>query len=274
MEKVLIAMNETTFSEGAFSFARQLAMEQPSLLTGVFLPDMMNGKVLKQSEEAVYLYEPFIEQQRVMTEANLTQFRDRCAKSGLAFRVHTGFLEAMLPALRHESRFADLLILSSEKFYGDPQGHAPSALLETVLYTAACPVVVVPESFAFPKRNTVLFDGSASSAYAIKQFAYLFPAWCTKPTTLVWMNEEEILPQEEEEIREWMHRHFQNISFEKMHPHRRNGWASWIQEQKEALIIGGAFDRSPFFQWIGKSLLAEVIAIRKFPVFVAHRNRK
>lgn len=267
-------MNGTSFSEGAFSFARQLAKEQPTLLTGVFLPDTTKNSAWMQDEDSIYLFEPFMEQQREVMEDNLALFRHRCEENGLSFRIHTGYFDAVRPALQHESRFADILILSNEQFYDRLHERSGQSLLESVLSTSACPIIIVPEKFSYPKKNILLYDGSTSSVYAIKQFAYLFPSWCQKETSIVFMKHEENeeLPGELA-FNEWVNHHFSNTFFLKLHMDPRNHLASWAEEQQQSILVSGAFGRSSFSQFLRKSLLSDVIATHKLPVFIAHKTK-
>ena len=98
-------------------------------------------------------------------------------------------LAEMLPELKAETRFADVLIIGSEVFYENLGGKL-NEYLQDILHRSECPVVVVPEKYDFPKTNILCYDGSESSVYAIKQFAYLFPELTKHPTLLVYVHED------------------------------------------------------------------------------------
>ena len=112
------------------------------------------------------------------TEKHYKRFETLCQHNGIAYRVHKDFIFFAMPELKKETRFADLLIISSEKFYINLASEAPNPYLHEALNRAECPVVVVPETFRFPQRNVLAYDGSETSLFAIKQFAYLFPELC------------------------------------------------------------------------------------------------
>ena len=95
-----------------------------------------------------------------------------------------------IPELTKETRFADLLIIGSEIFFKNISDNDSNIFLKHTLQHTECPVMVVPEKFYFPSQNILAYDGSASSVFAIKQFAYLFPDLCDNKTILVYATEE------------------------------------------------------------------------------------
>ena len=84
--------------------------------------------------------------------------------------------------------------------------------MKDTLQHTECPVMVVPEKFHFPSLNLLAYDGSTSSVFAIKQFAYLFPDLCDNKTILVYAAEEtEDIPAEVN-IEELAASHFSNLA--------------------------------------------------------------
>ena len=105
--------------------------------------------------------------------------------------MHRDFNDFALPELKRETRFADLLLISSEKFFENMIGGTASDYMNDAIHNVECPVVVIPEKFSFPQRNVIAYDGTASSVYAMKQFAYLFPELCSSETLLVYSKDKE-----------------------------------------------------------------------------------
>src|SRR4051794_31749858 len=105
-----------------------------------------------------------------------------CRKNQIQYRVHETYYGPAPAELRKETRFADALIIGSEGFYS--QEGTLSDYLKEVLQEAECPVLVVPENYNFPESNILAYDASASSVYAMRQFAYLFPELCSHPSLL------------------------------------------------------------------------------------------
>ena len=104
MKKVLIAFEGTSFSEGAFEFARQLNNLHPILLTGIFIPQMSYASLanITEAEED--------EDQKIM-EANKKRFEDLCLKYNMSYKLHVDDRDFVLPVLARETRFADLLLI-------------------------------------------------------------------------------------------------------------------------------------------------------------------
>ncbi len=272
MEKILVAFNETRFSNGAFEFARQLNKRQPALLTGVFLPEPSYQYIRKFEEETAGIYKDFIEKEEEIAADNIEQFRSLCKKSGIDFRIHHGFLKSIIQELKRETKFADLLIISSEKFYDALGINDPDISLEDALHTAQCPVIVVPELYQFPEKNILLYDGSESSVYAIKQFAYLLPELCSNETILVFLNEEEnaTIP-DEDEIKELAAQHYTNLEILKLKMEPEKYFSTWVNEHKNAIIISGSYGRSVLSLLLKKSFVTDLIVEHKLPVFIAHK---
>lgn len=273
MKKILIAFDGTQFSEGAFAFARRLNELQPILLVGAFIPQVSYANLWSYAgamagPSFVPLLEP---EDSDVIQHNIAHFEDLCQNSGIAYKVHKDFYDFALPELKRETRFADLLIISSEKFYENLVGDDPSEYMKDALTASECPVIVVPEQFDFPSRNILAYDGSDSSVFAIKQFAYLFPELCNNETLLVHSKDKEVELPYEHFIEELATQHFRQLEILKLEMNLKKDFHNWICSNKNAILISGSYGRSFFSQIIRRSFVAEVIAEHKLPVFITHR---
>jgi hypothetical protein len=274
MKKILLASDGAHFSEGAFEFVRRLNEINPILLTGVFLPqaqlanlwsypDGMNGP----------LFIPLVESgEASIAEENIHRFEHLCVHNNIDYRVHKDYYDFALPELKKETRFADLLVLGTEKFYENMGTDTPNEYLREVLHGVECPVILVPEKFSFPESIILSYDGSEASVYAIKQFAYLFPELCSQKALLVYSNEaeKEDFP-ERIPMEELVARHFSDLTFFKLNANPKKYFASWISEKKGSLLVSGSYARSGVSQLFRKSFVQEVISNHQLPVFIAHR---
>lgn len=274
MKKILIAFDGTQFSEGAFEFAKRLNNMQPILLTAVFIPQVTYANLWSYAGGmAGPMYVPMLEQDDIgMLEENIDRFQQLCTRENIGFKVHRDFSGFALPELKRETRFADLLIISSEKFFENVAGLNKSDYIRDAIHEAECPVIVIPEKFSFPKRNIIAYDGSASSVYALRQFAYIFPELAANETLMVYSNGEdgqEDLP-DEEYVEELATQHYRNLGIFTLdiNPKKFN---NWLKEVDGAILISGAFGRSSLSQMFKRSFVAEVISDHKLPVFIAHR---
>jgi hypothetical protein len=275
MEKIIIAFDGANFSDGAFNFARKMNEISPILLTGIFLPHINYAALWSYSSAAIGsgVVIPMLEEEDVATiEQHIERFKSLCQMNGIEYRVHNDFKDFALPELKLETRFADLLILGSESFYQHVGINEPNAYLKDAIHNAECPVLVVPEQYNFPERNILAYDGSDSSVYAIKQFAYLFPEFTDNKTVLVNAGDEvETELPEQQNIEELCSRHFSDLTLFKLGVDPKKYFAVWSSDRVGSIIVCGSFGRSSISMLFKKSFVADVIRDHKLPVFIASR---
>jgi hypothetical protein len=274
MKKVLLASDSTQFSEGAFEFARRMNENEKILLTGAFLPHINYSTLWSYaSGESGTLLVPLPEpEEKESAERNIAHFEILCRKHDIDFVVHREFYEFALPEFKKETRFADLVILSSQVFFGTHGTIESSEYLKDALHAAECPVVIVPEKFSYPQTNILAYDGSASSVFAIKQFAYLFPELCDNKTWLVTVGQEQDGLPHEENIEELVGRHFSYISLIKLDLDPDQYFSTWIDiEKAKPILVAGSYGRSFLSRIFKKSFVSELITQHKYPVFISHK---
>jgi hypothetical protein len=274
MKKILLAFDGTHFSKGAFEFAKHMNQRSPVLVTGVFLPQINYANVWSYAEGVSGpLFIPLLEKEDAeAVQKNVAKFEFLCKKNNIEYREHKDFFDFALPGLKKETRFADLLIVGSESFYENLGTDHPNESLKDTLHASECPVLVVPEKFTFPESNILTYDGGDDSVYAIKQFAYLFPELCKNKTVLVYFKKDrkQEFP-DEAEMEELVARHFPDLTLLKLQTDSRKFLSTWMNKQKSAILISGAYSRSVFSQIFKKSFVTEVIGKHKLPVFITHR---
>jgi nucleotide-binding universal stress UspA family protein len=276
MKKIILAFDGVHFSEGAFEFARRLNELQSILLTGVFLPQAEIANLWSYADGVGVGAGPFIplieSNESELVLQNIARFEKLCRGNGIDYRVHKDFYDFVIPELKKESRYADLLILGSEVFYENTGAALPNYYLRDALHDLACPVLLVPEKFDFPESIILAYDGSDESVYAIKQFAYLFPELTNKEVLLVYANDdaEEDFP-DKIQVEELAVRHFTNLTLFKLDINPKKYFSTWVIEKKSALIVSGSYGRSGISQLFKKSFIKNVIADHRLPVFIAHK---
>jgi hypothetical protein len=274
MKKILIAFDGIHFSESAFEFAKSLNELSPILLTGVFLPQISYANIWSYADGmGGPLFVPTLEDDDTeKIEKNMERFATLCQKNQIEYRVRKDFSDLALPELKKESRFADLLLISGETFYENMGTGDPNTYLKDALHGMECSAIIVPNSFLFPTSNILSYDGSDSSVFAIKQFAYLFPELSENQTALVYVasNDEKKLPNEPY-IEELAARHFKDLTITTMDIDPKKYFSTWIADKKTAILISGAFGRSSISNLFKKSFIYEVLKKHEIPVFVSHR---
>jgi hypothetical protein len=277
MKKVLLVFDGTNFSEGAFEFVRQLNELQSILVTALFVPqvDYANLWSYAATANAVSgaIYIPLLEDEEAEEiTRNIERFELLCQKNGIKYRIHKDVFDFALPQLKKETRFADVVILGGEMFYKDVIESNQFLYLRDAVHVAECPVLIVPENYTFPDNNILAYDGSDESAYAIKQFAYIFPELAKNKTLLVYAEDEKEkdLPAKDQ-ISELASQHFENLSFYKLEINPKRYFNTWISEKKGSLLVAGSFSRSAFSQLFKKSFVTDIVKDHKVPIFIAHK---
>lgn len=276
MKKILLAFDGLHFSNGAFEFARILNEKKRIFLTAVFLPEVEFELLSEYSEVAIIgnLPIPLIERKdKVHLLKSIEKFKRLCELNLIEFTIHDDIKEYGLGELKKETTFADLLILGSETFFKNLGNDEPNEYLEDALHQAECPVIIVPEKFKFPQTNILAYDGSNSSVYAIKQFAYLFPDLTHNPTVLIYMDLEKGKEFPEAiNIEELVGRHFADLTLFKFDDNPKTYFNSWLKERKSAILVAGSYGRSGFSRLLHKSFISDVIADHQIPVFTSHHK--
>jgi len=273
MRKILVAFDGSQYSEGAMSFARQLNETERITLTGLFLPQVSLANLWSYADAMTGAsYIPLVEESEAeLIEKNIDRFKEYCLVHDIRHDVNKAMFDLAMPELRKETRFADVVILGSETFYRSIGEETPSEYLKEALHFAECPVIVVPESYNFPERNILAYDGSESSVFAIKQFMYLFPEFAENPTILVTTNPVSEIPQQEPHIRDLVAAHFNNLSYLHLQMDAKKHFSTWMSEKKGSILVCGAFSRSLISQIFRQSFVEDVLRDHKIPVFISHR---
>ncbi len=200
-------------------------------------------------------------------------FRSLCEKNNISCIIHEDSDDFALPELIKETRFADLLIIGSEIFLKNvsQDNYNYNAFLKDTLQHTECPVMVVPEKFNFPDLNLLAYDGSTSSVFAIKQFAYLFPDFCDNKTILIYAGEDmEDIPGMGN-IEELASIHFSNLAIAVLNKEHKENLAEWVLKHKNPLLISGSFGRSGFSSLFTRNFVRSIISAQQIPVFIAHQ---
>jgi nucleotide-binding universal stress UspA family protein len=272
MIKVLIAFEGTNLSLGAFEFAKELNKRQHILLIGIFLsPSTYSGKWSYTDAARGFknLPRPDPEDEDKLLE-NIEKFKTLCVQHNINYFTRQIEDDFLFHQLKDETRFADLLILGSENFYDNTVSQGPEDELTTVLHLAECPVLLVPEKFKFPKGNIFAYDGSASAAFTLKQYSYIFTSLRDKPSFLVYAGKTKTIP-EILKMAELAGQHFTNLSVVHLNSNPKQEILTWLTKEPSAILVAGSFGRSSFSEFFKSSFSSEIIKEHKMPVFIAHR---
>lgn len=273
MKKVIIPFSCGEFSKGAISFADTLHSIRPILLTGVFLPAVDYSRFLFlptafSGPAYIPMPEDFEEEE---VQNSIDQFAQYCQKNMIDYRVHKDLYDSAIPQLTKETRFADVMIIGSETFYKKGITYGANEYLKDALHESECPVIIVPEQFNFPSHIVLAYDGTASSVFAIKQFAALFPELCSRKTILLYAGNEKDKIPDQVLIEELTARHFKDLTITKLIADSKEAINNWFYPHKDALIVSGSFGRSGLSELFKQSFIMEIIREYQTPVFIAHQ---
>ncbi|MEO8765643.1 MAG: hypothetical protein ABI416_15190 [Ginsengibacter sp.] len=272
MKKVIIPFDGARLSEGAISFAIHLNHSQPILLSGIFLSrlDFLSFFLFPPSfTDNASFAEKDAEAENI--QKNIEVFTSLCYENNIAFRIHKDIDDFALPELTKETRFADLLIIGSEIIFKNISEDEYNIFLKHTLQHTECPVMVVPEKFYFPSLNILAYDGSTSSVFAIKQFAYLFPELCENKTILAYALQEVAEIPAEENIEELVASHFSNLATTVLNTADKENFREWVLKHENPLLVCGSFARVGFSSQFIKGLVINIIDAHRIPVFITHQ---
>lgn len=217
---------------------------------------------------AAHAYIPVVEDAEVDTiEKNIKVFISLYQKNNIKYKVHKDLYDKTISLLTTESRFADLMIIGSEVFYtGGNAG--PFEYLKDTLHHAECPVMIVPEKFSPPSQVILAYDGSESSVYAIKQFAYLFPELCKLNTMLVYFGDEKQTIPSKDLIEELVSANFEKFSIRKICDEDKSNFDEWLSERWNPVLVSGSFNPSGISELFKRSFVIQTIKQHKTSVFL------
>lgn len=269
MKKVVLLVDSLHYSNQVFHFIEALNKIEPLTLDGVFLSSADFTAVWSYPLYSVAaISENEIKENERQLKLNITSFSRQCEVLQIPFVVHNEADGVVFDTIRKESRFADLLLIDTGVFYKD-MGEPPNDYLKQTMEISECPVLLVPPAGYLPKSLALLYDGSESCMFAIKQFAYLFPVLRTLTACCVYVDEKGAnLPSEKkmkEELRLW----YPNLTFQiarDVHHYHH-----WFENYPNPLIISGAYGRPALLEFVRKSFLSNIINDRQYFIFLAHK---
>ncbi|MBS1574981.1 MAG: universal stress protein [Bacteroidetes bacterium] len=279
MEKILLALDGTSFNQHAVDFACYLGRLTNSMITASFLENLVANEkpVLEQMHGVSYMnwvVDKNSEEYKLKiatVEKNISLFRDSCEKRAVRYSIHR---DEGQPAkeIIEESRYADVLIIDAETSFTKIVEGVPSEFVRDVLKEAECPVIIAPESFDSIDEIVFTFNGTKSSMFAIKQFTYLFPQLDEKKITVVMVDEEGLCTDDEiEKFKEWLSGHYSSIGFQVLKGNTETELFGYLLKKKNIFIVMGAYGRSAISQLFKHSRADLLIRTITQSIFIAHQ---
>ena len=271
MKKVIIAFDGIHYSDGAFEFARRLNQLRAIFLTAVFVPQA-EVPAWSYAEGDSQGYIPLLEGTRSdVIERNIQDFEQQCKENNIQYSIHRDFNGYAITELKRESLYADLLLIATELFYSTRDAEIPNVYLKKLLHDVKCSVILIPETFKFPERIVIGYDGSENSVFALKQFAYVLPELTQLKTSIVSIGiKKNKSLSDDKQLIELAERHFSDYSIERLDLISKTFFGAWLAELKSVLFVCGSYGRSAFTRLIRKSFADSVIREYALPIFISH----
>jgi nucleotide-binding universal stress UspA family protein len=273
MNKVLMIFSRTNFPEGAFEFAKKLNEVQPILLSAVFIPQISYMGLWTPEPAVATEFIELAEEEIKLAKENIERLKNLCRENKIQFKIKGGLVNFTFSELRHETRFNDLFIVSSEKFYSNILEDNPDEYLREVLHVSECPVIIVPDSFRIPPtKNIFSYDAGESSVFAIKQFIYLFPEFCRRRSSFVYVKDDDdpYIPYEED-MRELAETHIPEFTFMRLGKQAKFKFTELVSENTDSIVVGSSYGRPKLSQLFSRDYMNEVISRHLLPVFIANK---
>lgn len=275
MKKILLVFDSHHFPQSLLDFVVELHRIQAVSVTAVFLSPMDFSALwafpIVPGSAGPYIagQDDVVLNEEKMRE-HINRFEHTCINNDISFRIHNDTSGLVFEEIKKESRFADLMLISSEHFY-NIFGEQPNEYMKEVLHTSECGVLLLPDTFIFPKRLLLAYDGSATSVFAIKQFAYLLPELCKLDTTIVYGSDKDEELPDQVLMEEFCLRHFGSLKLQHLSTGSASELTGWLKQQAGSMVVTGSFGRPALSQLFKKSMLTEMIRNQKLPLFISHK---
>src|SRR5688572_26165725 len=167
MKKFLAVFDGFNFSQSTLEYAIYLTKLANAHLVGVFLDEAFYRnydiagviKNVPDYESAIHLLDEKDAKKRAQS---VEDFERACREAKISFTVHRDRSIAQ-QELRHESLFADLIIINRRESFAPVSEQLPTGIIRDLLKHAYCPVILAPENFQPVENITFLYDGSSAS---------------------------------------------------------------------------------------------------------------
>ena len=278
MKKFLAVFDGYKMSKSTLDYAIQMAQVTKAHLVGVFLDEFIYRtysvtKIIKTYDDYDSVIKKLDAKDKVKRDNAALQFQKACEKAKITFSIHRDKSIA-LQELKHESMFADLIIINEYETFTKYKEQLPTRFIKDLLGDVQCPVLVVPNAFKQVDKIVLLYDGGPSSLYAVKMFSYLFGDLQDLPIEVYTVKDHFMsslrLP-DNKLMREFIKRHFPKATFTVLKGDAEKQIQSYLRNHKEnELVVLGAYRRTELSRWFKTSMADILMKELDTPLFIAH----
>jgi hypothetical protein len=272
MKKILLVFATGQFPINVIRFIRQIAENETVFVKGLFFSSERHEGYTGTG--FISVAEPVLKryhEENVLLDTCQHQFVVACEDMGVRFAIHTNESAWDTELLVTESRFSDLVLISSNTFQTGDHQTEHFDFTEQVLRYSECPVLVIPEGYQKIDRLAIAYDAGAESMFALKQFVYLFPWFTELPSDFIHVKKDgtDDMP-DRELLSEYTKAHFESSFASRLRFDPDKYFTTWVENRKNVVLITGAYSRSAFSNTMKKSFAHATIRDQICPVFVSH----
>ena len=279
MKKFLAVFDGYKMSKSTLDYAIQLTQTAHANLVGVFLDEFIYRsysayKVMTTYKDYDKVIKEFDEKDKKKRDSSVLQFQKACEKAKISFSIHRDKSIA-LQELKHESMFADLIIINEYETFTKNKEELPTRFMKDLLGDVQCPVLVVPNTFKQVDKIVLLYDGGPSALYAVKMFSYLFGNFQDLPVEVYTVNDklENLRLPDNKLMREFIKSHFAKATYTVAKGNAEEQILGYLRNRKEnELVVLGAYRRSELSRWFKTSMADILMKELDTPLFIAHNK--
>lgn len=276
MNKLLWLVNPVKFVESDIDYPFSISSLTHSHITVLLLDEFQLQPLMVASNDPMFptveYRIPSIEfpnNQAVLFEEGKQRII-KCAKEkNISLVIHEGTGEAARDIII-ESRFSDLVIVKSTISFNFTDTESPSDFLLHVLPKVECPVLIIPEVQQSINEVIFTYNGNYSSIYAIRQFTYLFPELTKVPVTVLYVPEEEGEIKHQQQLKELLYQHYENISFKILQGDPGEALQNELVSKGNAVATFGALGRNKLSNLFKISEAKNNFSKLHIPLFITH----
>ncbi len=279
MQKIIAALDGLNLSESTLDYAVYIAKEFDAHIVGAFLEEMVyHYRPENPTEEYVFTdwsqVDTLVEKEKQIRKGSLRRLQSKFNFAGIKYNIHQDDLIA-IQSLIKESRFADMILIDANERFSNWDKSRPSNFIRNLLADADCPVMLVPHHFKPIERFVFAYDGSPSSVYAIRQFSYLFPLTESQQVEIMMITDDKHSNHfpDHKLLKELLKRKYSIVLQTIVKSDETcDALVEYLKgENRNCMVILGAYQRSSFSRWLNASKADAVLAGLDIPVFIAHR---
>ena len=280
MKKFLVVFDGYKMSESSMHYAIQLTQAENAHLVGVFLDEIMYRTysvydVMTNNKDYQKKIDALDASDQEKRDDSVRKFQEACESAKIKFSIHRD-RNIALQELKHESIFADLVIINEYEAFSGVTQPAPTGFIKELLGDVQCPVLITPAAFRKIDRIVLLYDGKPNSLYAIKIFSYLLDTMTQLPAEVLMVKEKKVpgshLP-DNKLVKEFIKRHFPKAAYTVLKGDAEQEITKHLRScPANVLVVLGAYRRSDLSRWFKTSMADVLMQSLDTPLFIAHNK--